>query len=81
MDGPKAGDGLRRVDPTFHPSNSISDMTQLAKVLGLLALAGTIVPPLLYLAQAMGEAPMKLIMLVSTVVWFATAPFWIKGGD
>jgi hypothetical protein len=56
-------------------------MTQLAKVLGLLALAGTIVPPLLYLAQAMGEAPMKLIMLLSTVVWFTTAPFWMKAGD
>lgn len=55
-------------------------MTQLAKVLGLLALAGTILPPLLYLFKAMGDGPMKLIMLLSTVLWFATAPFWLKGG-
>ena len=56
-------------------------MTQVAKILGLLSLAGTIVPPLLYLFRAMAEAPMKAIMLLSTVVWFVTAPFWMKGGD
>jgi hypothetical protein len=56
-------------------------MTQVAKVLGLLALAGTIVPPVLYLFRALGEAPMKWLMLLSTLVWFATAPFWMKGGD
>jgi hypothetical protein len=58
-----------------------SVLTQLAKILGLLALAGTIVPPLLFLAKSMGEGPMKLIMLISTVVWFATAWYWMKGGD
>lgn len=56
-------------------------MTQVAKILGLLSLAGTILPPLLYLFRAMGEAPMKAVMLLSTVVWFVTAPFWMKGGD
>lgn len=56
-------------------------MTQVAKVLGLLSLAGTIVPSLLFLFHRMGEGPMKLVMLISTVVWFATAPLWMKGGD
>jgi len=56
-------------------------MTQIAKVLGLLSLAGTIVPPLLYLAQAMSEGAMKAIMLVSAILWFSTAPFWMKGGN
>lgn len=56
-------------------------MTQVAKVLGFLALAGTIVPPFLFLIQALAEGPMKGIMLVSTLLWFATAPVWMKGGS
>jgi len=56
-------------------------VAQTAKVLGLLALAGTIVPPVLFLVKSMNEEPMKMIMLVSTVVWFVTAPLWMKGGD
>jgi len=56
-------------------------MTPIAKILGLLALVGTILPPVLFLLKVMGEGPMKLIMLLSTVVWFATAPLWMKGGD
>jgi hypothetical protein len=56
-------------------------LTHAAKVLGLLALAGTIVPPLLVLSKHLGEEPMKLIMLISAVVWFTTAPLWMKGGD
>lgn len=56
-------------------------VAQTAKVLGLLALAGTIVPPVLFLMKNLSEEPMKMIMLVSTVVWFVTAPLWMKGGD
>jgi hypothetical protein len=56
-------------------------VAQTAKVLGLLALAGTIVPPVLFLMKSLSEEPMKMIMLVSTVVWFVTAPLWMKGGD
>jgi hypothetical protein len=56
-------------------------MTQIAKPLGLLALAGTIVPPVLLLCGVLGEGPMKLIMLAAAVLWFATAPFWLKGGS
>ncbi len=51
-----------------------------AKVLAPLALAATILPPLLFLFKAMGEGPMKLAMLCGTIVWFATAPFWLRGG-
>ena len=56
-------------------------MTQVAKILGLLSLAGTIVPPVLHLCHVLGEGPMKALMLLSTFVWFGTAPFWMKGGD
>jgi hypothetical protein len=56
-------------------------MKVVAKILGLLALAGTILPAVLFLFNVMGEGPMKLVMLLSTVVWFVTAPIWLKGGD
>jgi hypothetical protein len=56
-------------------------LTQTAKVLGLLALAGTIVPPVLFLADKLAPEPMKVIMLIAMVVWFVTAPLWMKGGD
>jgi hypothetical protein len=56
-------------------------LTHVARLLGLLALAGTIVPPVLFLTKSMGLEPMKLVMLISMVVWFVTAPLWMKGGD
>jgi hypothetical protein len=56
-------------------------MTRIAKTLGLLALAGTILPPLLFLFKALDEGPMKATMLVAAILWFATAPFWLKGGE
>ena len=56
-------------------------MKAFAKFLAPLALAATIVPPLLFLFKAMSEGPMKATMLVATVVWFAAAPFWLQGGD
>jgi hypothetical protein len=51
------------------------------KILAPLALVGTILPPLLFLAKAIGEGPMKTAMLVSAIVWFTAAPFWMKGGS
>lgn len=56
-------------------------MQSLARVLAPLALAGTLIPPLLYLFKMMAEGPMKAAMLVATVVWFVFAPFWMKGGN
>jgi hypothetical protein len=53
-------------------------MPSLSKTLGLLALAGTIVPPALFMFKIMPLETVKMIMLVSTIVWFATAPFWLK---
>lgn len=55
-------------------------MKAIAKVLAPLALAGTIVPPLLFLLKAMDEGPMKLIMLAAALLWFAAAPLVMKGG-
>jgi hypothetical protein len=46
-------------------------MKSIALPLGILALLGTNVPPL-------ADGPMKLAMLASTIVWFVTAPMWMK---
>lgn len=56
-------------------------MNAVAKVLAPFALVATLLPPVLYLFKAMGESSMKLTMLIAAVVWFATAPFWMKGGS
>lgn len=54
-------------------------MKALAMPLGILALFGTIIPPTLFLLDGMDESTMKATMLLSTIVWLATAPFWLKG--
>ena len=50
----------------------------LAKVLGLAALVGTILPPAMFMLQVLPLDIMKGIMLVATIVWFVAAPFWMK---
>ena len=52
-------------------------MRSLAKPLSLLALAGTIIPPALFMFKLLPLEPMKGIMLGAAVLWFATAPFWL----
>lgn len=49
-----------------------------AKILGLGALVGTILPPAMFMFEALPLDAMKGIMLVATVVWFVAAPFWMK---
>ena len=48
-------------------------MTMAARVLSWLALAGTIVPPVLFLYDCVSLDQTKLWMLIATVVWFAAA--------
>jgi len=56
-------------------------MKILARPLALLALFATILPPTLFLLGVMGEGTMKIVLLCATVVWFASAPFWLRGGE
>ena len=49
-----------------------------ARFVGLAALAGTILPPVAFLFGAMPLDVVKRIMLVSTILWFAAAPMWMK---
>lgn len=53
-------------------------MKRLAMIIGLAALAGTIVPPALFMLKAMPQTTMQAVMLVSAVAWFVTAPVWMK---
>jgi hypothetical protein len=56
-------------------------MNALAKFLAPLALVATVLPPVLFLLKVLGEGPMKATLLVATIVWFAFAPLWMKGGS
>ena len=53
-------------------------MKKLAMLIGLAALAGTIVPPALFMMKQLPHTTMQMVMLVSAVAWFATAPVWMK---
>lgn len=49
-------------------------MKLIARLAGLAALVGTILPSILYLNGSMNLDLMKLVMLISTIVWFIAAP-------
>ncbi len=53
-------------------------LKSIALPVGLLALVGTIVPPVLFLLHRIEQDPMKNIMLASCLVWFVTALLWMK---
>jgi len=50
---------------------------QLARLVGLAALAGTIVPPAMFMAGGLEHATMQQVMLVAAVAWFVAAPWWM----
>ncbi len=56
----------------------VNPISKIAKPIGYLSLAGTIVPPFLFMLHWLDSSPMQIIMLVSCVTWFAAAPFWMK---
>ena len=49
-----------------------------AKIVGLSALAGTILPPLAFVLGVMPLDAVKGMMFISTIAWFAAAPSWMK---
>lgn len=56
-------------------------MKTLAKILGLLALVATILPPALFMFKVMALETVKWTMLAATIVWFVTAPVWMKTNE
>jgi hypothetical protein len=53
-------------------------MIALARLVSWLALAGSIVPALLFVKDRMTLDQAKLWMLVATVAWFVSAPLWME---
>lgn len=53
--------------------------TNIVKIISFLSLAGTIIPSFLVFFGELDNQSNKLIMAISMVLWFFTAPFWING--
>jgi hypothetical protein len=53
-------------------------MTTFWKAVSALALAATIVPPLLYVRGGLDLDAMKLWMTLAAVAWFVATPMWMK---
>ncbi len=53
------------------------------QVLSWLALAATLLPSLLFFAGRIDLSQVNTWMLVATIAWFVTTPFWMehKAGD
>ncbi|MBB3141872.1 hypothetical protein [Halomonas organivorans] len=52
-------------------------MRKLLQTISIAMLVLTVLFPVLYLVDTMGETTMKWAMLVVTVVWFAVTPLWM----
>jgi hypothetical protein len=53
-------------------------MTTLWRTVSVLALAATILPPLLYGRGGLELEAMKHWMTAGSVAWFVATPFWMK---
>ena len=53
-------------------------MKTISKWIGLISLAGTILPSALFMFHAVPLESVKLTMLLSAIAWFVAAPFWMK---
>lgn len=54
-------------------------MKPVLQILSWTALAGTVVPSMVYCAGGMDLNLVKWIMLLSTILWFAVTPLWMEG--
>ncbi len=52
-------------------------MRKLAQIISWLALVGTLVPAIVYLAGSITLPAVKAWMLGFTVIWFVTVPIWM----
>lgn len=53
-------------------------MKRAAQAVSAAALAGTILPPVLFFAGRVDIEAMKWAMLVATIAWFAATPLWMR---
>lgn len=52
-------------------------MRRLLQLISWIALLGTVGPSALYVAGTMQLPQAKVVMLISTVAWFTSTPFWM----
>ncbi len=52
-------------------------MNTLLKILSLVGLLLTIVPPVLFFAGAIDHSNQNLYLFIGTVLWFGSAWFWL----
>lgn len=48
------------------------------KIISYLCLLALVLAPILFYADTLTESQMKMVLLVSTLVWFASAATWIN---
>ena len=53
----------------------------LIPIIALLGLTLVIGPAILYLADVIEKDAMKVVMLVGTVLWFVSVPYWVSPMD
>ena len=53
-------------------------MRKALQLVSSLALAGIVVPPMLYFTGSLAHETVKTVTLVATVLWFAATPFWMN---
>lgn len=51
------------------------------KVISFIGLALNIVPAVMVFNRMIQMEEYKLLMLIGTIMWFATAPFWINKNE
>ena len=52
-------------------------MRRALQVASWLALAGIVLPPMLYFSGTMTHHGVKVVTLVATVLWFVATPLWM----
>lgn len=53
-------------------------MRKLLQLASYLALAGIVIPPILYFRGNLAHDAVNTVMLLATVLWFAVTPFWMN---
>lgn len=51
----------------------------LSKPISWVSLLLIVVPPALYFTDSIRADMMNLLLLVGTIIWFATTPLWMRG--
>ena len=53
-------------------------MRKALQLASYLALAGIVIPPVLYFRGELPQDGMNTVTLLATILWFAVTPFWMN---